>query len=277
MKRAERTALLSQMLSTSPNRLFTLDEICDKFNISKTTASEDISIVRSAFNQCKKGTITTKRGPGGGFIYTPLASNKHTRQYLLDLCNTLKDPFRVLGGGFIFTSDIMFNPSIVYELAGIFVAQYKDLNPDYIVTIETKGIPLALMTAHLLNIPAVVVRREHKISEGPTISINYFSSAAGKMKKMSISKYSIKPGSKAIIIDDFMRAGGSIKGVYELLQELNVEILTVGVAIASKTPTQKKIATYLPLIYLDTIDEQTKEITIYPNEELFKEQFRNKE
>ena len=270
MKRAERTAILSQILTTSPNHLFTLDEICEKFNISKTTASEDISLVKSAFDKSNHGSIYTKRGPGGGFIYLPWASNESACGYLKEICTMLSDPKRVLGGGFIFTSDVMFNPSIVYKLAAIFVSQFKSLKPDYIVTVETKGIPLALMTAHLLNVPAVVVRREHKISEGPTISINYFSSAAGKMKKMSISKYSIKPGSKAIIIDDFMRAGGSIKGVYEILQELHIEILNVGVAIASKVPSEKKISQYLPLMYLDDIDEQNKTITIYPNENIFK-------
>lgn len=271
MKRAERTALISQMLTHNPNHLFTLDDLCNKLNISKTTASEDINILKTAFQQGNFGHIITKKGPGGGFIYTPNISNQLAKTYLQELCLELSNPKRVLGGGFIFTSDIMFNPSIVSKMANIFVSQFKTLEPDYIVTVETKGIPLALMTAELLNVPAVIVRREHKISEGPTLSINYFSSAAGKMKKMSISKMSIEKNSKAIIIDDFMRAGGSIKGVYELLRELNVDILTVGVGIASKTPQEKKISAYLPLIYLENIDEENKIISIHPNYDLFKE------
>ena len=268
MKRAERTALISQMLTHSPNHLFTLDEICNRFNISKTTASEDVNILKNAFQHGSFGQVITKKGPGGGFIYTPNITKETAHTYLHEICIELSNSMRVLGGGFLFTSDIMFNPSIVSKMASIFVSEFKSLEPDYIVTVETKGIPLALMTAELLNIPAVVVRREHKISEGPTLSINYFSSAAGRMKKMSISKMSINKNSKAIIIDDFMRAGGSIKGVYELLTELNVDILTVGVGIASKTPEEKKISDYLPLIYLDNIDEEEKLITIHPNYDL---------
>ena len=270
MKRAERTAIISQMLSNSPNQIFTLASICDQFNISKTTASEDIAIIKEAFSSAGIGTIDTKKGPGGGFYFTPNIHEETALDTLEDICKILREPTRILGGGFMFTSDLMFDPSSVQKLAKIFISQFKDMTPDYIVTVETKGIPLAQMTAQLLNIPAVVVRREHKISEGPTISINYFSSAAGKMKKMSISKYSIKPGSKAIIIDDFMRAGGSIKGIYELLRELDVTILTVGVAIASKTPQEKKISHYIPLILLDEIDEKTSEIKIHPNYDIFK-------
>lgn len=270
MKRSERTAIISQMLTQNPNQLFALEELCSKFNIAKTTASEDINILKNAFQKENLGKITTKKGPGGGFIYTPNINNETALTYLQEICLELANPKRVLGGGFIFTSDIMFNPPIVSKMASIFISQFKNLNPDYIVTVETKGIPLALMTAQLLNIPAVVVRREHKISEGPTLSINYFSSAAGKMKKMSISKMSIKKNSKAIIIDDFMRAGGSIKGVYELLTELNTDILTVGVGIASKDPAEKKISDYLPLIYLDNINEENKIISIHPNYDLFK-------
>ena len=270
MKRAERTAIISQMLSNSPNKIYTLAYICDQFNISKTTASEDITIIKNAFKTTNIGIIDTKKGPGGGFYFTPNVESENALDTLEEICQILKDPDRILGGGFMFTSDLMFNPSLIKRLAKIFISKFNGLEPDYIVTVETKGIPLALMTAQLLNIPAVVVRREHKISEGPTISINYFSSAAGKMKKMSISKYSIKPGSKAIIIDDFMRAGGSIKGIYELLRELDVTILTVGVAIASKTPHEKKISHYIPLMLLDEIDEEAHQIMIHPNYDIFK-------
>lgn len=271
MKRNQRIALISRLLTSSPGTQISLEEICSRFSISKSTASEDMNIVRSAFEEAGDGFLECRKGPGGGFRYIPGMNDSSSLQALKEICSLLQDPGRILGGGFIYTSDIMFHPVHTATLAHIFAQQFRDKGADYIVTIETKGIPLAVMTARLLNIPSVVVRREHKVSEGPTISINYFSSASDRMKKMSISKLGIRPGSKAIIIDDFMRAGGSIKGILELLNELDIEVLAKGVAITSETPAVKKISDCLPLMYLGNVDEKNRIVSVYPNPDLFPE------
>ena len=44
---------------------------------------------------------------------------------------------------------------------------------DYVVTMETKGIPMALMTAKAMNLPLVIIRKDIKVSEGPTLSMTY--------------------------------------------------------------------------------------------------------
>jgi purine operon repressor len=119
------------------------------------------------------------------------------------------------------------------------------------------------MTAHMLNLPLVVVRRESKISEGSTVSINYFSGSAERIQKMSLAKRAVEPGKRAIIIDDFMRAGGSIKGIIEILGEFDVTVVGTGVVIASVEPQKKKIDDYYPLLYLGEVDEEAKTIEIF--------------
>ncbi len=83
-----------------------------------------------------------------------------------NLCTLLQEENRILGGGFLYTSDIMYNPNIVKGMAQIFAKKFRNAGADYVATIETKGIPVAFMTAQLLNIPVIVIRRETKISEG---------------------------------------------------------------------------------------------------------------
>ena len=41
----------------------------------------------------------------------------------------------------------------------------------------------------------------------------------------------------------------------EILSEFDIDVVGAGVAIASREPVKKKIASYLPVIYLDSIDE----------------------
>ena len=111
-----------------------------------------------------------------------------------NLCTLLQEESRILGGGFLYTSDIMYNPDIVKGMAQIFAKKFRDAGADYVATIETEGIPVAFMTAQLLNIPVIVIRRETKISEGATVSINYFPGSSERLQKMSISKRAAAPG-----------------------------------------------------------------------------------
>lgn len=269
MKRSERTALISKIVSDAPGKVFGLSYFCDIFGTARSTVSEDISVVRRSLEAHGHGKLITVSGPGGGVRYLPFADEKSALDIQNRLCNALNDKNRILGGGFLYTSDIMFDPSFSTDMARVFAGLFFNTDANCVVTIETKGIPLALMTARLLNLPTVVVRREPRISEGPTISINYFSAAAEKMQKMSISKKAVKPGSRAIIIDDFMRAGGSIKGIGELLSELDVTVVGIGVGIASITPKTKKISGYRPLVYLGDVDESTGLIEVTPNFQIF--------
>ena len=47
------------------------------------------------------------------------------------------------------------------------------MDVDYVVTVETKGIPLAYEVAKSLGVQLVIVRRDNKVTEGPTVTINY--------------------------------------------------------------------------------------------------------
>ena len=64
------------------------------------------------------------------------------------------------------------------EVAAFFASRFAKLMPDCIATIETKGIPVAFLLADMLNIPLTLIRRESKLSEGSTMSINYLTRAS---------------------------------------------------------------------------------------------------
>lgn len=269
MKKKHRVGALIEILSGSPNKIFSLNDFCTMFDAAKSSISEDISTVREITRLTGLGYIETIPGSAGGVRYVPFISDDKIRQYQENLCHKINDPSRILGGGFLYTSDIMFNPVTVREMASIFARKFKDNGADYIVTIETKGIPLAVKTAELLNLPCVVVRRDARISEGATMSINYLSGSSEHMQKMSISKRAAMSGSKAIIIDDFMRGGGSIKGISDILSEFDTQVVGIGVAIVNTTPEKKRVAEYTPLIYLGAVDEETKNIEVAPNSQIF--------
>lgn len=269
MKRSHRVGALIEILSNSPNQIFPLSYFCDLFSAAKSSISEDITAAREIAQFTGLGMIQTIPGAAGGVRYVSYISREKGLQVQEKLCQRLREESRVLGGGFLYTSDIMFDPVIVKEMAQIFARRFCDCGADYIVTIETKGIPLALKTAEFLNLPSVVVRREAKISEGATMSINYLSGSSERMQKMSISKRAALSGSRALIIDDFMRGGGSVKGISDILSEFDTQVVGIGVAISNIAPEKKKISSYTPLVYLGTVDEESKFVEVFPNSQIF--------
>lgn len=269
MKKTHRVGALLTILRDAPNKIFSLSDFCTMFDAAKSSISEDITAAREILQMTGVGYVETIAGAAGGVRYVPYISDEKARAYQENLCAKLKEESRVLGGGFLYTSDIMFDPSIVSQMAAILARKFHNCGADYVVTIETKGIALAIKTAELLNIPAVVVRREAKISEGATMSINYLSGSSERMQKMSISKRAALSGSKALIIDDFMRGGGSVKGISDILGEFNTEVVGIGVAIANIEPQKKRVSDYTPLVYLGKVYEETKTVEVVPNSQIF--------
>ena len=269
MKRSHRVGAICQILTESPHKVFGLKYFCDRFSAAKSSISEDISAAKEAIQTTGCGYIETIPGAAGGVKYVPDISLEKAREVQQKLCDLLKEDHRILGGGFLYTSDIMYDPRMVQGMAQIFAKKFRDAGANYVATVETKGIPVAFMTAHLLNLPVIVIRRETKISEGATVSINYFPGSSERLQKMSISKRAAAPGSKVLIIDDFMRGGGSIKGIVEIFSEVDIQVVGVGAAIVNVEPKKKKVTDYFPIVHLGTVDEETRKVSVTPNHQIF--------
>ncbi len=260
VKKKERIAAIIKILSDNPNKMFKLSFFCDKFSAAKSSISEDISSAKDIVSALSIGRIETIFGSEGGVIFFPSLSKEDQDLIQKEMLNKLNDSSRFLGGGFLYTSDIMFDPYYINKLALFFASAFEKSGADCVVTLETKGIPLAFMTARFLNLPSIVLRRESRISEGPTVSINYLSASSERIQKMSVSKRAMEGHQKALIIDDFMRAGGSLKGIEEMLLEFSVDVVGIGVAISTVEPVKKKVDDYISFLYYDDKSSSSEKI-----------------
>ena len=69
--------------------------------------------------------------------------------------------------------------------------------------------------------------------------MTYVSGNTSKVESMSLPRKALKPDSKVIIIDDFMRGGGTIKGMIDLMNEFGAEVVGTGVFISTTNPEEK--------------------------------------
>lgn len=254
--RTQRISAITKILMENPNRVIGLNYFTELLNAAKSTTSEDIVIVRDMLHFLDAGTIETVAGAAGGVKYIVNAPENLRKNFPTELCEILSDKNRIITGNFLYMTDILANPDILQKAALLLASTFKEEDLDYVITVETKGIPLAYEVAKLLGIQLVIVRRDSKVTEGTTISINYLSGSSKRIQSMSLSKKSLKKGSKCIFIDDFMKAGGTALGITELLREFECELKGIGVLIDNNEVSKKLVDGYVSIVKYNGIDEQ---------------------
>ncbi|MBT3320264.1 MAG: pur operon repressor [Clostridia bacterium] len=262
--RKTRIAIVTSILQSNPGKSHSLNLFCEMFGAAKSTMSEDIAILRTTLQKYDQGDIEVILGAGGGVKYIPAFSPTKREDILSGIAQTLSDPSRILPGGYIYTVDVFSNPTHVSNMANILASLFSKANPDFIATVETKGIPLALGVARAMNKPLVITRREAKITEGSVVTINYLTGSSRRIQTMSISKRAVRAGQRALIIDDFISGGGSVHALFELMKELTITVAGCGVAIAMREPLVKKVDNYKSLLTLEQVDLENKKIIIHP-------------
>ena len=71
IRRNERMAALTKLLTASPNQIHTLSHFCELFGAAKSTLSEDIDILRDVYKTFGLGRLDTVTGAAGGVRYRP--------------------------------------------------------------------------------------------------------------------------------------------------------------------------------------------------------------
>lgn len=268
MKRNERIGAIVKILCDRPNYVYTLNYFTEMFNSAKSTISEDLVIVKKIMEDLSLGKVETIPGAAGGVKYLPVVNMKKRKQLFAEMISELQDKSRIIPGGFLYIADLLYNPKYVKLVGELFAEKFSNQAIDYVMTVETKGIPLAMMTASGLNVPLVIARNENKLTEGSTLSINYVSGSTGKVQTMYVSKKAVPRNSRVLIIDDFMRAGGTARGMVDLVTELESEVVGVGVLIETNTPQKKMVDEHFSILLMDEIS--TGELLVEPNPNLLK-------
>ena len=264
MKRSERLVDMVKYLLARPHTLIALPFFADRYGAAKSSISEDLAILRQTLANDQNGILETVAGAAGGVRYIPFVGKKEATDYLHGLADRIEDPDRILPGNFVYLSDILGSPQDLRQIGQLIATKYAYSNVDYVMTIETKGIVLAQAVSRLLNVPFVMVRRRPKITEGSTISVNYVASSSERVEKMELAKRLLPEGSNVLIVDDFMKGGGTLTGMEELVKEFKGTVAGMCVLCETKYASQKVVDDYQSLIKITEVDRDKKLIKVRP-------------
>ncbi|WP_088008423.1 pur operon repressor [Indiicoccus explosivorum] len=272
-KRSERLVDMTAYLLEHPHRLIPLTYFSELYASAKSSISEDLGIVKETFETKGIGLLVTVPGAAGGVKYVPKLHEAETERIVADLIAELSHSDRLLPGGYLFMTDVLGNPEMMNRVGKVFATAYAGHQIDAVMTVATKGIPIAHAIARHLNVPVIVVRRDSKVTEGPTVSINYVSGSARRIQTMVLSKRSMKSGQRVLITDDFMKVGGTMNGMKSLLEEFGCALAGVAVLVEDGAAAKQLREKYLSLVKLCSVDEQQRTIELEPGNYLMEGEF----
>ncbi|GKU77098.1 pur operon repressor [Paenibacillus sp. L3-i20] len=266
LKRSSRLVEMTQYLLARPHTLISLTAFADRYQSAKSSISEDLAIIKEVFEEESIGELHTLAGAAGGVKFIPLMGEESALGIMEKICLKLEEPDRVLPGGYLYMTDMLGQPELLADVGRMFATAFSGKKIDVIMTVETKGISLAYATAACLNIPVVIVRRDNKVTEGSAVSINYVSGSTKRIQTMSLARRALKEHSNVLIIDDFMKAGGTVKGMMDLLYEFKAKVAGVGVFVESGEVEleERLLEDYISLAKLTAVDMKTKQTTVVP-------------
>lgn len=240
VKRNERIAVMTRILVDAPNQVISFSAFCERFGAAKSSISEDVTIIDETLRHSGLGTLQTIAGAAGGVRFRPCGAAAQDYAFLQGVSHSLCEPDRVLPGGYLYLSDILSDPVLMRRMGEIIACAWYEEKPDFVLTMETKGIPVAMMTANYLGIPLVIARRQSKVYEGSAVNINYVG-GKGSIETMSLSRRAVKAGQRALVVDDFIRGGGTARGLVALMAEFSVEVVGLSFVLAQECPPRKSI------------------------------------
>ena len=269
-RRSDRLIDMTRYFMERPHTLVSLTFFAERCESAKSSISEDLAIIKRTVKLRGIGILETIPGATGGAIFIPSIDEDEARAFIEDMTEQLSHQDRLLPGGYVYLSDLLGRPDVLRYVGRVIARQYIDKQIDAVMTVATKGVPIAQSVASYLNVPFVIVRRDSKITEGSTVSVNYVSGSSERIEKMELSKRSLKRGSHVLVVDDFMKGGGTVNGMKSMIEEFESELVGITVFAEGAFDGRRMVEDYTSLLKVDSVNTIDKTIHVSPGNYLEK-------
>jgi adenine phosphoribosyltransferase len=141
--------------------------------------------------------------------------------YPVDVAGVHRDLrlFEVAPGVRIAILNILGDTELVNAAAGDLGEKVRPLDPEVLVTAETKSIPLAYELADRLRIPYVVLRKQYRSYMGDALEVETVSITTGHPQTLYLDEKDreLLRGSRVVIVDDVISTGSTLEGMRQVV------------------------------------------------------------
>lgn len=121
---------------------------------------------------------------------------------------------------------------LMYDIGLNFKSYFEKNNITKIFTIESSGIAPTVMTALLMKLPMVTLKKQtSKILNGEVYQTTVHSFTKNSDYELTLSKNYISKNDNVLIIDDFLANGEAAFGAVRLVEEAGAKVAGIGIVI----------------------------------------------
>ncbi|RRG07955.1 MAG: pur operon repressor [Lactobacillus sp.] len=263
-RRSDRLVDMTRYLLEHPRTLVSLKFFGERYESAKSSISEDLGILKRTFQERGTGILETLPGATGGARFIPYILREDAENFIDQIIGEVNDESRLLPGGYVYLSDLLSRPDILRQVGRLIATQYLNQDVDAVMTVATKGIPIAQSVATYLNVPFVIVRNDSHITEGSTVSVNYVSGSSKRIEKMELSRRSLQEGANVLVVDDFMKGGGTLNGMRSLINEFDAHLVGMTVFAEGEFTGHRLVDNYTSLVKVNAVDVNNQTIAAQP-------------
>ncbi len=142
---------------------------------------------------------------------------------------------RVLPGNIIKVDGFLnhrVDTALMRDIAKEFKSRFDLSGLTAVLTVEASGIALATICAEEFGVPMVFAKKAKSDNiEGGLYKSDIYSYTYKKKVTLIVSSQWLGSDDKVIIIDDFLANGEALRGLVEIVQAADAELIGIGVAI----------------------------------------------
>ncbi|MBP2664774.1 MAG: xpt [Firmicutes bacterium] len=124
------------------------------------------------------------------------------------------------------------DPELIMKIGEEFVRRFAGEKITKILTIESSGIAISVMTGLILKVPVIFARkRKPKVTGDDVYTAKVYSYTKGESNNIIISKQFLQPEDNVLIIDDFLANGEAAAGLANIVEQAKAKIVGIGIVI----------------------------------------------
>lgn len=151
----------------------------------------------------------------------------------LDFAQTVLDRARV-EGSLVMVDDFInhrVEPTIMRAVGHGLADAFRSVDPQLILTAEASGIPPAAITSDVLGIPYVYAKKYLGTGDRYTFFREVTSPTKGTEYRVEVQRRMLEPGTRVLVIDDFLSGGRTAQALGEITEEAGCELVGLGFII----------------------------------------------
>ncbi|MFD2214300.1 xanthine phosphoribosyltransferase [Metabacillus endolithicus] len=124
------------------------------------------------------------------------------------------------------------DPELMKEIGLEFAERFKNEGITKIVTIESSGIPPAVMAALELGVKVIFARKKKSLTLTDNLLVStVYSFTKQEENTISVSHQFLDETDNVLIIDDFLANGEAAKGLIDIVKQSGASVIGIGIVI----------------------------------------------